>query len=79
MSERQETIVAYMYDHGKNEGYTTREMATVMDTSTGAVLNGLKRLRKSGRVFQIMGKWYLSGNEIMRKDKSATEANASGG
>lgn len=81
---RQNKIADYMYQHGMNNGYTTREIATMMDTTTNAILSGLKRMRKAGRVFHHQNKWYLTGSEKMNqegfgKDQSATEANTSSG
>lgn len=60
---RQDLIIQYMASHNIHEGYTTREIATMMDTTTNAILAAFKRLQKKERVFHFDGKWYVTGKE----------------
>lgn len=60
---RQELIVQYMLNKNPDEGYTTREIASMMDVTTNAILAAFKRLRKKGRVYYYQNKWWLSGSE----------------
>lgn len=76
METRQELVIQYMVSHGLHEGYTTREIATMMDTTTNAILAAFKRLQKKGRVFYFQGKdggkWFLTGAEKTRIYQSAS-------